>query len=62
MPTDQITSVAFGGADLDVLYVTTSRYGKSIEERKQKPTAGSLYRITGLGVKGVAPNNCKFDV
>ncbi|ETN60306.1 anterior fat body protein [Anopheles darlingi] len=46
LPTEQITSVAFGGPQLDELFVTTSLNGG-----KPAP-AGALFRVTGLGVKG----------
>lgn len=48
MPTEQVTSLAFGGPNLDILYATTA--GKP----KPKPApAGGLFKITGLGVKGL---------
>jgi len=47
---DMITSCAFGGPNLDELYVTSARFGESI-----LPQAGSIFRVTGLGagVKGL---------
>ncbi|XP_069965434.1 regucalcin isoform X2 [Bactrocera oleae] len=47
MPCKQITSVAFGGPNLDILYVTTSKLND------QPPPAGNTYKVTGLGVKGL---------
>jgi gluconolactonase len=48
MPTAQVTSLAFGGPKLDILFATTA--GKP----KPKPApAGGLFKITGLGVKGL---------
>lgn len=44
---DQITSVTFGGSNLDELYVTSGAL-------QDKPTAldGATYRVTGAGAKG----------
>jgi L-arabinonolactonase len=38
-----VTCCSFGGKDLDVLYITTSRLGSSREEIDREPTSGSLY-------------------
>jgi len=47
MPCEQITSVAFGGPNLDILYVTTSRIN-------DKPApAGQTFKVTGLETKGL---------
>lgn len=55
MPTAQVTSLAFGGPNLDILYATTA--GKP----KPKPApAGGLFKITGLGVKGLPMNSFKL--
>lgn len=59
MPTPNITSLAFGGPDLDVLYVTSvhpERFPSPPPGAPQFPGAegGFLYRVTGLGVRGVA--------
>ncbi len=48
-PVTQVTACAFGGPDLDELYVTTSRQG--VEEGTQ-PEAGSLFRLRP-GVRGL---------
>nr|XP_040226262.2 regucalcin-like isoform X1 [Anopheles coluzzii] len=46
IPAEQVTSVAFGGPQMDELFVTTSSNG-------DKPApAGELFKVTGLGVKG----------
>ena len=43
----KITSVAFGGTDLDELYVTTAFNSGDPSAYLQE--AGAVYRITGLG-------------
>ncbi|KAL1497757.1 hypothetical protein ABEB36_008660 [Hypothenemus hampei] len=55
IPAQYTTSVAFGGPDLDVLFVTTSKRSLTSAERIGQPGAGSLYAITNLGTRGV-PN------
>lgn len=60
MPSPYLTSVAFGGPDLDELYVTSLNPARFPEgtpaEAPDFPGAegGFLYRLTGLGVRGVA--------
>lgn len=55
MPTAQVTSLAFGGPNLDILFVTTA--GKP---KPQLAPAGGLFKITGLGVKGLPMQAFKF--
>ncbi len=43
------TSLAFGGADLDVLYVTSARTEIPAAERARFPEAGGLFRLHGAG-------------
>jgi len=51
-PVRNLTSVMFGGPELDVLYVTTM--GRPIWGIPQKERdRGGLFAVTGLGVKGV---------
>ncbi|RDD40684.1 Regucalcin [Trichoplax sp. H2] len=52
LPCEQISSCAFGGPNLDELFVTSCGYLKSEEERKRFPQAGSVFRVKNLGVKG----------
>uniref|UniRef100_A0A182IYV2 Regucalcin n=1 Tax=Anopheles atroparvus TaxID=41427 RepID=A0A182IYV2_ANOAO len=49
LPVAQVTSVAFGGPDLDVLFATTAAKELSTP---QEPPAGAVLRITGLGTRG----------
>ncbi|XP_063699398.1 regucalcin-like [Culicoides brevitarsis] len=51
----QITSVAFGGPNLDELFVTTAQF-----DGRPAP-AGGLFKVTGLGVKGTKMFDAKLD-
>ncbi|XP_072380556.1 regucalcin-like [Diabrotica undecimpunctata] len=51
-PAVQITSVAFGGRNLDELYVTSATLDG--EEKGECP--GTLFRVTGLSAKGLPPD------
>jgi sugar lactone lactonase YvrE len=60
MPVRNITSVMFGGDNLDEIYVTSMARVKhpAVHERfrvdaKPQFGAGSLFRITGLGIRGL---------
>src|SRR5437879_12638827 len=60
MPVRNITSVVFGGEKLDEIYVTSMArvkhpavHGRFAKEAKPQYLAGSLFRITGLGIRGV---------
>jgi sugar lactone lactonase YvrE len=55
MPVTQVTKCAFGGPDLDQLFVTTAWIGLTEAERAEQPLAGALFRIRP-GVKGRAVN------
>ncbi|KRG07001.1 regucalcin isoform X1 [Drosophila mojavensis] len=54
LPTKQITSVAFGGPNLDILYVTTA------SKFDQPAPAGTTYKVTGLNAKGYPGVNLKL--
>jgi len=51
-PCLETTACAFGGANLDELYVTTG-----IHATKEEKLAGYLFRVQGLGATGV-PSHC----
>ena len=51
LPVSQPTSIAFGGARLDAMYVTTARYGLSDDELAKQPMAGRLLAVAA-GVSG----------
>lgn len=52
VPAHNVTSCAFGGENLDLLYITTARKDMSPEEMEQFPLAGSIF-IAKPGVRGV---------
>ncbi|XP_040281090.1 regucalcin-like [Bufo bufo] len=56
LPVDKITCCAFGGKDYCEMYVTSAYYGMDEEWRARQPQSGGIYKITGLGVKGIPPN------
>ncbi len=60
MPVRNITSVMFGGDDLDEIYVTSmarvkhpAAHDRFEADLKPQFGAGALFRITGLGIRGV---------
>ncbi len=56
-PVNFTTSCCFGGPNYDELYVTSARAGKNgADLRKIEPQAGSVFKVTGLGTKGLPPN------
>lgn len=55
LPVPNVTSCAFGGENLDVLYITTAREGLSAEELQEYPLSGGLFRVSP-GVRGVPTN------
>ncbi|MDE2812459.1 MAG: SMP-30/gluconolactonase/LRE family protein, partial [Gemmatimonadota bacterium] len=52
LPMSNVTSCAFGGADLDQLYITSASRGLDAEARQAQPLAGSLVRVDP-GARGV---------
>ncbi|MDO8686529.1 MAG: SMP-30/gluconolactonase/LRE family protein [Clostridiales bacterium] len=52
LPVAQVTACAFGGADLDELFITTASKGLSEEELEKQPQAGGLFCVK-LDVKGL---------
>lgn len=54
MPVKKITSVAFGGKNLDVLYVTSMSQPPLPRFPDDNQLRGSVFAIYGLGIQGVA--------
>ncbi|XP_072470619.1 regucalcin-like [Notamacropus eugenii] len=55
LPAEKTTSCCFGGKDYSELYVTSARDGLDSDQLSKQPEAGRIFKITGLGVKGIAP-------
>lgn len=51
LPAARVTSVAFGGEELDTLYITTARLQLSAGELAAQPHAGGVFRVKP-GVRG----------
>jgi sugar lactone lactonase YvrE len=43
LPTPNVTSVAFGGADRSTLYITSARENLTEEKREAHPPSGSVF-------------------
>jgi sugar lactone lactonase YvrE len=54
LPVSQVTSVAFGGADLSTLYITTARENFTPDDLQAQPQAGDIFACTP-GVTGRLP-------
>jgi sugar lactone lactonase YvrE len=52
VPAPNVSSCAFGGKNLDILYITTARAWMNEEKLKQFPLSGGLFAVKP-GVKGV---------
>ncbi|KAM4905812.1 regucalcin isoform 2-T2 [Sylvia borin] len=55
LPVDKTTSCCFGGKDYSEMYVTSASDGMDKEWLSRQPQAGGVFKITGLGAKGVPP-------
>ena len=54
LPVSQVTSAAFGGADLRTLYITTARENYTAADLRDQPHAGDIFACTP-GVTGRPP-------
>lgn len=55
MPCEKPTKIAFGGADLDTLYVTSIGEAPSPGTEARQPQAGGLFALRVPGVQGLPP-------
>lgn len=60
LPAQLVGAVTFGGPKLDTLYVTTGTKpinfyipGYGVNNPRHSAPAGDLFKITGLGVRGI---------
>ncbi len=51
VPAANVTSCAFGGEQLDELYITTARIGNNEQALREQPQAGGLFKVK-TGVQG----------
>lgn len=58
LPASNVTSVTFGGENLQDLYITTARRGLTDEKQKQQNEAGDIFMVKNCGFQGVPA--CKF--
>lgn len=53
LPVDKTTSCCFKGKDYSEMYVTCFQGWMDTKGILQQPEAGGIFKITGLGVKGI---------
>lgn len=58
VPAHNVTSCAFGGKNLDMLYITTASLDMTEAEKRAYPLAGSVFKV----VPGVTGVKCDFYV
>ena len=58
VPAKNVTSCAFGGPELEMLYITTASTGMNDADKQKYPMAGGLFRVKP-GVKGIKANYFK---
>jgi sugar lactone lactonase YvrE len=56
LPVPRTTSCCFGGPNLATLFVTSATIGLDAEARGAAPLSGSVFAVTGLGVRGRLPH------
>ena len=57
LPVENVTSCAFGGANLDDLYITTAWTSLTKEQRRAQTMSGHLFHVRA-GVRGLAESSC----
>uniref|UniRef100_UPI00398EC706 regucalcin-like n=1 Tax=Pristiophorus japonicus TaxID=55135 RepID=UPI00398EC706 len=55
LPVSKTTSCCFGGKDYSDLYVTSATKRMDEESLRREPQAGGIFKVSGLGVKGIPP-------
>ncbi|XP_060876107.1 regucalcin-like isoform X1 [Metopolophium dirhodum] len=59
IPAEKVSSVTFGGPQLDKLYVTTISRGVTPEQFNEYPMTGKVLEVSGLGVRGTKNNRIR---
>jgi sugar lactone lactonase YvrE len=59
LPVPRPTSVAFGGPDLQTLFVTSARVGLNPGRLAAAPLSGGLFTIDGTGCAGLPEPKCR---
>ena len=55
-----LASCAFGGNNMQQLFITTARVGLDEEQLQQYPDSGSLF-IVDVGIRGMEMNQFRFQ-
>jgi sugar lactone lactonase YvrE len=61
LPVPRVTSLCFGGPQLDTLYITSARIGLTGEQLRAAPLSGGLFGCRP-GVRGQPANQARIDV
>ena len=61
LPTTRITSCCFGGKDYSELFVTSAKTVAPEDIASDSSSAGSIFKVTGLGAKGTVAHNYRFN-
>lgn len=56
----QITATAFGGPNMDKLYVTSAQL--VVKGVEQPVPAGAVFKVTGTGAKGIPGYKVNLDI
>ncbi|KAF2906145.1 hypothetical protein ILUMI_00037 [Ignelater luminosus] len=59
-PAKQITAIAFGGPNLDTLYVTSAQL--VVDGESQPEPAGAVFKVTNVGAKGLPCANVRLNI
>lgn len=62
LPVYLVTSAAFGGPNLDELYVTTANYQLDAAKKSERPDSGAVFKVTGTGSVGFAGVSAKIQL
>ncbi|KAK9743827.1 SMP-30/Gluconolactonase/LRE-like region [Popillia japonica] len=60
LPAEQVSSVTFGGRNLDEIYIATAKIQFGPMPAPQGRENGAIYKITGFGIKGFAGERVKL--